>query len=96
MAETRGEIAVLKAPSVRFYPLATIGSAGVRCDIPGVRSASLDWGSGQGALLTFRAPATAVPVSGLRLELEINPTSGEVPCDVTLERLRLHSGESVP
>jgi hypothetical protein len=40
--------------------------------------------------------ATVVPVSGLRLELEINPPSGEVPCDVTLERLQLHSGESVP
>jgi hypothetical protein len=40
--------------------------------------------------------ATDVPVSGLRLELEINPPLGDVPCDVTLERLQLHSGESVP
>jgi hypothetical protein len=40
--------------------------------------------------------ATVVPVSALRLELEINPPLGEVPCDVTLERPRLHSGESVP
>lgn len=84
MAETRGEIAVLRAPSVRFYPLATIGSAGVRCDIPRVRSASLDWGSGQGALLTLRALATPVSVSELHLELEINPPLGEAPCDPTL------------
>jgi len=40
--------------------------------------------------------ATDVPVSGLRLELEIDPPLGDVPCDVTLERLQLHSGESVP
>jgi hypothetical protein len=53
-------------------------------------------------LITHRAApqpfslATAVPISGLHLKLEINPPSGEVPCDVTLERLQLHSGESVP
>ena len=51
-------------------------------------------------LLTNRAThqpfslATAVPVSGLHLELEINPPLGEVPCDVTLERLQLHSAQS--
>jgi hypothetical protein len=48
-------------------------------------------------LLTHRAGhqpfslATAVPVSGLHLELEINPPVGEVPCDVTLGRLQLYS-----
>jgi hypothetical protein len=51
-------------------------------------------------LLTHRAAqqpfslVTAVPVSGLHLELEINPPFGEVPCDVTLEGLQLHSAQS--
>jgi len=49
------------------------------------------------ALLTHRAAhqpfslAVAVPVSRLRLELEINPPLSEVPCDVTLEGLQLRS-----
>ena len=50
-------------------------------------------------LLTHRAAhqpfslATAVLVSGLHLELEINPPLSEVPCDVTLEGLQLHSAQ---
>jgi hypothetical protein len=40
--------------------------------------------------------AMAVPVSGLHLELIINPPLSEVACDVMLERLELHSGETVP
>jgi hypothetical protein len=34
--------------------------------------------------------ATAVPVSGRHLELEINPPVSEAPCDVTLGRLQLY------
>jgi hypothetical protein len=51
-------------------------------------------------ILTHRAAhqpfslATAVPVSGLHLELEINPPSSEEACDVALERLQLHSTQS--
>jgi hypothetical protein len=48
---------------------------------------------GRGAADQPFSLATAVPVSGLHLELEINPRPlGEVPCDVTLRRLQLHSG----
>jgi hypothetical protein len=51
-------------------------------------------------LLIYRAApqrfalATAVPVSGLHLELEINPPLSEVACDVTLERLQSQSIQS--
>jgi hypothetical protein len=51
-------------------------------------------------LLTDRAAhqffslATAVPVSGLHLELQIDPPLSEVACDVVLERLQLHSAQS--
>jgi hypothetical protein len=38
--------------------------------------------------------ATAVPSSGLHLQLTINPPLSETACDVTLERLETHSTQS--
>jgi hypothetical protein len=40
--------------------------------------------------------AATVPQPGCRLELEIHPSLAEVPCQVTLEGLQLHPGQSVP
>jgi hypothetical protein len=51
-------------------------------------------------LLTQRAApqpfslAAVMPVSGLHLELEINPPLSDAACDVTLEHLQLHSTQS--
>jgi hypothetical protein len=40
--------------------------------------------------------AVRAPLPGFHLEMEINPPSSEVACAVTLERLKLHSEQTIP